>query len=57
MATASFNTLSPNTKAYRFTSTCNELNMANIVNGSYLSKKKYNRNMCGISEILKEIVN
>lgn len=34
IATASLSTLSPNTNAYKLTSTCNELNIANMVNGS-----------------------
>lgn len=39
IATASFNTLSPNTNAYKFTSTCNALNIARIVNGSCIKHK------------------
>lgn len=34
IATASFRTLSPNTNAYKFTSTCNALKIARMVNGS-----------------------
>lgn len=34
IATASFNTLSPNTSAYKLTSTFKALNIASIVNGS-----------------------
>lgn len=34
MATASFSTLSPNTNAYKLTSTCKELNIASMVSGS-----------------------
>lgn len=40
MATASFRTLSPKTRAYRLTSTCKALNIANIVNGSWKQKPK-----------------
>lgn len=43
IATASFSTLSPKTNAYKLTSTCNALNMANMVNGSVgdISAPKY----------------
>jgi hypothetical protein len=34
IATASFRTLSPNTRAYKFTSTCRSLKIAKIVRGS-----------------------
>jgi hypothetical protein len=34
MATASFKTLSPNTRAYKLTSTCKSLKIDIIVNGS-----------------------
>lgn len=40
MATASFSTLSPNTSAYKLTSTCKALNIASIVSGSYESNNK-----------------
>lgn len=58
MATASFSTLSPNTKAYRLTSTCKSLKMDIIVRGSVgdinapkyrVSKNVNDVERCGIS--------
>ena len=58
IATASFNTLSPNTKAYKFTSTCKSLKIEIIVSGSVgdinAPKYKVSKNVneaerCGIN--------